>query len=106
MRDIWEEHLHCSTCNKKAEQIILSKDNFKLRSWKCKQCRKTWNHPLDQVKLSEWQNIKDQEFIVKIREVGNSAVISLPKEILNFKNALNKDVVWKFKNSDELVLKF
>lgn len=106
MRDVWEEHLICSKCNKKTDKIIINRENFNIRTWKCKQCRKYWPHPLDNKKFEEWKKVKNLTFKVKIREVGNSAVVSMPKEILNFKECLGKNAVWKFNNSDELILKF
>lgn len=107
MGDIWEESLVCTKCNKKTEKLVLNRDNFDIRVWKCKDCKKTWPHPLDDKKFSEWKDIKDQEFKVKIREVGNSAVVSIPSEISSFKELkMGEDAVWKFKSGDELVLKF
>ncbi|MBI4919327.1 hypothetical protein HY837_05310 [archaeon] len=107
MRDIWEENLLCTSCNSKTEKIVLSKDNFNIRTWKCKSCKKSWPHPLDYKKFEGWKEIKDQRFNVKIREVGNSAVVSLPREILSFKEIkMGEEAAWKFRNSEELILEF
>lgn len=76
----------CDNCNKKAEKKIIIKDGFKMRGWQCPLCKKVWPHPLDEEQFGEFQKLRQKDFQVKLRMVGNSWTISIPKEIIKFEN--------------------
>jgi len=91
MNDIFQTNLVCDKCNTKTERTILNKDNFNLRIWNCPKCKKQWTHPEDQKKYEKFSKIKDKNYKVKLRIVGNSYTISIPKEIILL-NELEKEM--------------
>ena len=66
------------------EKGFVIKNGFKLRSWKCPGCGETWIHPADLKEYEDFQKIKQKEFQVKLRMVGNSYTVSIPREIVEF----------------------
>jgi len=85
--------VYCEPCNKKTNKIILTKDNFKLRGWKCPSCNKLWLHPADEKDYLEFQKLKERDFDVKLRMIGNSWAISIPRELINFQNVKKTKIV-------------
>lgn len=63
-------------------QII--RNGFGLRALECSKCGAKIIHPKDEQDYNEYLNIKKKEFNVKMRFVGNSYTVSIPKEIVNF----------------------
>lgn len=90
MEDIFENTIVCEVCNKKTSKSISIKDGHELRYWQCPQCNKRWYHPLDMERYSSFQKIKNKNFTVKLRLVGNSYAVSIPKEIINFENEFSR----------------
>jgi hypothetical protein len=41
-------------------------------------------HPTDEQEYHKFQDLKNKEFRVKMRLVGNSYAVSIPREIVNF----------------------
>lgn len=72
---------------KKAE---ISKNGFILRAVICKNCNGKLIHPLDEAEYNKFINLKNKEFKVKMRLVGNSYAVSIPKEIVHFMNEQKK----------------
>ena len=92
MVDIFENTIICENCNKKTKKALTVKDGHKLRYWYCQKCNKKWFHPLDMQKYNDFQKIKNKQFRVKLRLVGNSYAVSIPREIIDFQNELNKQM--------------
>lgn len=90
MSDIFENTIICESCNKKTKKAIAIKDGHEIRYWYCPQCNKKWFHPLDSQRYSDFQKIKRKSFKVKLRLVGNSYAVSIPREIIEFENEFNK----------------
>jgi hypothetical protein len=90
MQDIFETTIVCEACNKKTEKAAVVKDGHRLRFWHCPECNKKWYHPLDLQKYNDFQKIKHKQFHVKLRLVGNSYAISIPREIIDFQNEFNR----------------
>jgi len=65
-------------------KTYLNKEGFKLRALVCPKCNSKIIHPKDEQDYNNFVNLKKKEFIVKMRYVGNSYAISIPKEIVNF----------------------
>ena len=91
MSDIYNATILCEDCNKKTTKGITFKDGFKLRSWDCNNCGKRWFHPLDLNEFNNFEKLKHKEFEVKLRFVGNSYAVSIPKEIINYQENITKE---------------
>jgi hypothetical protein len=84
MADIFNETILCNKCNKKMQNVIVNKSGFQLRAVQCNNCKKQIIHPADINSLESFKNLKGKTYNVKLRVIGNSHAISIPKEIVNF----------------------
>jgi len=84
MNDIYENEIMCKKCNKKTEKGMIIKDGFKIRTWECKKCGRIWHHPLDANEYLKFNKLKQKQFKVKLRKVGNSFSATIPNEIIEF----------------------
>jgi len=50
----------------------------------CSKCNEKILHPVDEQNYNKFINLKNKEFRVKMRLVGNSYTVSIPKEIVLF----------------------
>ncbi len=82
--DIYETTILCNNCGNETEKNYIVKDGFKIRSWVCNDCDKEWHHPSDMQEYKKFAELKDRDFQVKLRHVGNSYAVSIPKEIIKF----------------------
>ena len=87
MVDIYDNIIVCKDCRKETEKAEVSKEGFHLRAWRCPACHQTWFHPKDMEEFQEFQKLRTKEFKVKLRMVGNSYTISIPREIIEFHEA-------------------
>lgn len=62
----------------------VSKSGFILRAVMCPECHTRIIHPADEAEYNKFINLKNKEFRVKMRLVGNSYAVSIPKEIVSF----------------------
>ncbi|MFH1801851.1 MAG: hypothetical protein ABH864_00195 [archaeon] len=92
MKDIFDATILCKHCNTKMKQVSVIKKGFRLRAIQCDQCNERIIHPTDLHKLENFNNLKQKTYNVKLRVVGNSHAISIPKEIVDFINDMNKSV--------------
>jgi hypothetical protein len=86
MTDIFDATILCKKCNVKMEQGILHKQGYDLRAVKCVKCNDKIIHPADLNEADKFKDLKNRNFSVKLRMVGNSHAISIPKEIVDFMN--------------------
>ena len=84
MEDIFENTIFCSKCNKKMKPSLLTKNGFNLRAIRCEDCGKSIIHPEDKHEYEEFMRLKQKEYNVKMRMVGNSYAVSIPREIVDF----------------------
>lgn len=63
---------------------MVNKNGFELRAVACKQCNQSIIHPADINGLESFNSLKDKTYNVKLRVIGNSHAISIPKEIVEF----------------------
>jgi len=84
MKDIFDAKIMCEKCDKKMERFDLEKSGFRLRAVKCPECDGKIVHPSDLNKLEQYNDLKRKTYNVKLRMVGNSHAISIPKEIVDF----------------------
>ncbi len=62
----------------------IVKNGFVFRAVVCQDCDEKIIHPLDQEKFDKFKDLKNKQFSVKMRLVGNSYAVSIPREIVNF----------------------
>ena len=84
MTDIFNNTILCGKCNVKMNPIKLIKNGFVLRAVMCPKCHSKIVHPKDEQEYKDFIDLKKKEFNVKMRFVGNSYAVSIPKEIVNF----------------------
>ena len=63
---------------------VVEKNGAQLRAVVCPKCGDKIVHPADLNCLNRFNDLKDKKFNVKLRMVGNSHAISIPKEIFEF----------------------
>jgi len=93
MKDIYGATVLCDSCGGKTQKSYVTKNSFDIRTWHCLRCQKQWYHPLDMRAYNEYMNLKKKEFEVKLRSVGNSYIVSIPKEIVRFQEISTTKVV-------------
>ena len=69
---------------------VVSKNGAEIRAVECPKCNDQIIHPTDLAHLERFNNLKGKTYNVKLRMVGNSHTISIPKEIVNFINQQEK----------------
>lgn len=84
MADLFDQTVLCSECGKKMEKIVLVKNGFKIRALKCEKCQKIIHHPGDIEEYKKYVQLRQKPFAVKLRMVGNSYTVSIPREIIDF----------------------
>ncbi len=90
MADILDNTILCKRCNSKMEKKDLIKNGFIFRAVICPKCNDKIIHPLDEEEYNKFINLKHKEFSVKMRLVGNSYAVSIPREIVVFMRAQRK----------------
>ena len=84
MVDIFDNTILCSKCNLKMRPATIEKNGFVLRAVQCEKCGEKIIHPKDEAEFHNFQQLRNKEFRVKMRIVGNSYAVSIPKEIVEF----------------------
>ena len=82
--DIFNETISCKSCNVIMKHVLIHKQGLELRAVQCPRCNKQIVHPADLNGLENFKNLKGKTYSVKLRVVGNSHAISIPKEIVEF----------------------
>ena len=82
--DIFDSTILCKNCDKKMQRAEISKNGYLLRAMVCPNCNEKLIHPLDEENYNKFINLRNKEFNVKMRLVGNSYAVSIPKEIVSF----------------------
>ena len=89
MKDIFDAKILCKKCNVEMNPATIEKFGFKMRAIECPECSERIIHPGDLSELKNYQDLKRKTYNVKLRVVGNSHAISIPKEIVDFINEAN-----------------
>ena len=84
MTDIFENTILCNKCETKMQKAQIAKRGFLLRAVVCPKCNSKIIHPADEQEFDKFTDLKNKEFHVKMRLVGNSYAVSIPKEIVLF----------------------
>lgn len=90
MKDIFDAKISCNTCNIVMQPETIEKKGYRLRSVKCPNCGERIIHPTDINNFKQYNDLKSKTYNVKLRIVGNSHAISIPKEIVEFINETNQ----------------
>ena len=88
--DIFDNTILCKNCNKKMEKTDVIRNSYILRAVICPSCNGKIIHPVDEQNYNKFINLRNKEFNVKMRLVGNSYAVSIPKEIVSFMNTQKK----------------
>ena len=92
MKDIFDAKVMCENCDKAMKPTLISKNGFNLRAVKCAECGEVIVHPVDKNEYNEFMRLKEKEYSVKMRMVGNSYAVSIPREIVDFMREQEKMV--------------
>ena len=110
MTDIFDNTILCSKCGKKMQKASIAKNGFIFRAMVCPHCNEKLIHPLDEEKYNKFKNLKNKQFSVKMRLVGNSYAVSIPMEIVSFmreqEKIMNDMVKLCFEDFGKLSLNF
>ena len=64
--------------------LIVDNNGSELRAVKCAKCGDQIIHPADLNSAERFNELRGKTYNVKLRVVGNSHAISIPKEIVDF----------------------
>ena len=84
MTDIFDNKILCKKCNTSMKKTKIVRNGFLFRMMICPKCQEKLIHPIDEQEYHKFINLKNKEFKVKMRIVGNSYTVSIPKEIVSF----------------------
>jgi len=108
--DIFDNPILCKNCRKEMQKTNLQKDGFLLRALECPKCKSKVFHPNDEAEYIQFKKLRDKTYRVKMRIVGNSYSVSIPREIVNFikeqEKIMNDMVRLCFNDSKKLSLFF
>ena len=93
MSDIFNAKVLCDECNTRMEKTNVLRGGFNVRALECPQCGKNYLHPEDEYKLEQFSKLKNKHFQVKLRMVGNSYTVSIPREIIDYQDEIQKIVL-------------
>jgi len=110
MPDIFDNEILCKNCHKTMKPLLVTKNGFNLRVLKCAKCGALIVHPADKAEYENFMKLKNKEFEVKMRMVGNSYSVSIPREIVDFmhdqENMMDNMVKMCFHDANKLSLMF
>jgi len=92
MADIFDNPILCKECNIQTRKTHINRNGFTLRALECPKCSKQWYHPLDLQDYENFNKIKNKQFQVKLRMVGNSYTVSIPREIIEFEEEMSREI--------------
>lgn len=82
--DIFDQRILCKNCNKEMKRAELVRNGFQMRALICDKCGNKIVHPQDEQEYKKFLCLRGKVFKVKLRLVGNSYAVSIPKEIVSF----------------------
>ena len=90
MTDIFDNTILCKKCKTEMKKAKINRNGFLFRAMVCPKCNERLIHPIDEQEYNKFINLKNREFKVKMRIVGNSYTVSIPKEIVSFMHEQEK----------------
>lgn len=91
MKDIFDQVILCNKCNIRTTKNNAFLDGFNLRVLECPKCAEVTYHPGDLKEYENFKRLKARDFNVKLRMVGNSFCVSIPKEFIDFHREFEKN---------------
>ncbi len=82
--DIFERTILCNRCDSRMQKVKIVKNGFGMRGLVCPDGHDKIIHPEDLVEYEKFKELRRKDFKVKMRIVGNSYAVSIPKEIVSF----------------------
>jgi DNA-directed RNA polymerase subunit RPC12/RpoP len=82
--DLFDNTVLCKNCGKKMKPVQVIKEGFRMRALKCPSCSNLILHPADLDEFNRFKQLRGRQFQVKLRIVGNSYTVSIPRELVNF----------------------
>lgn len=101
--DLFDNTILCRNCGKKMMPAFVEKDGFKLRAVKCPACSNIIIHPADIEEYNKFKQLRGRQFHVKLRMVGNSYTVSIPREIVNFMQSAEQEMEKERKRMHERI---
>ena|SRR3989344_8306581 len=92
MADIFDTTMMCDACHQETLKKTIERDGFPLRIAECPSCHKVWHHPLDMQDYESFSRLRQKQFKVKLRLVGNSYTVSIPREIVEFEEEMRREM--------------
>jgi DNA-directed RNA polymerase subunit RPC12/RpoP len=86
MTDIFDMRILCKKCNAEMKPKVFEKNGLQLRAIECPRCKDKIIHPADLNCMNRYNDLKGKTYNVKLRMVGNSHAVSIPKEIVDLIN--------------------
>ncbi|MBT4334523.1 hypothetical protein HOD61_01780 [archaeon] len=84
MKDIKYAKVLCPNCNKETKKDIELRNGFKLTYFECPICSERYYDSADLRAFEEFKKLRERHFNVKLRMVGNSFSVTIPREIIDF----------------------
>lgn len=84
--DIFDNTIICKNCDREMKRVQFLKNGFTFRAVQCIKCGQRIIHPEDKVEYEHYMQLRGKRYSVKLRMVGNSYTVSIPREIVNFIN--------------------
>jgi len=91
MQDVFDHVVLCNNCHVKTRKNYAIQDSFEFRILECPKCNNTIYHPADLKEYEDYKKLRTRNFDVKLRMVGNSFCVSIPKEIIDFHKEFEKE---------------
>ena len=92
MNDVFDQKILCNICETLMNKHSTLKDGFELRVLQCPTCKETLLHPGDLKEYEDFKKLKQRDFNVKLRMVGNSFCVSIPKELIDFHKEFEREL--------------
>ena len=109
MPDLFDNIIICKECGSRMHKEEVARSGITLRAAVCSKCERREYHPLDAEKYRAFMQLRSKPFKVKLRLVGNSYTVSIPKEIIDFFDEADKmveEVHLQMAEFDKLMLIF
>src|SRR3989344_7173997 len=90
MSDIFNAKILCDNCNELMQKSLVVRRGFEVRALLCPNCNRSYLHPEDEQRLEQFEKLKSKSFQVKLRMVGNSYTVSIPREIISYQDEIQK----------------
>ena len=110
MSDLFEHTILCRKCQARMKKGEVIRNGFRMRMLFCPNGHDKVVHPQDKEEYKKFRELRQKEFKVKMRIVGNSYAVSIPKEIVSFihekEKMMNDMVRLCFEDAKKLSLNF